>query len=280
MSDATVMLQMRLDAALVMHRLAGSREAACDLTREGKVLVNGSVALKPARQVRKGDRIEVTMPPRFVSRGGLKLEASLQRFSIDVSGLRVLDVGSSTGGFTDCLLQNGARAVCAVDVGTNQLHEKVRFDARVKSFEQTNIKDFIDPERSGFDLVVVDVSFTSIRHLTKHLLNLTRSDGQLVILVKPQFEVGHRDASKGKGVIRDPALWRTAILTTAHEFAQYNVSVIDVALSKIRGAQGNAEFFLYISKLPIRQISNSLEKAIEREILQAQGVSNDDQFET
>ena len=220
---------IRLDSALAERGLVDSRDKAAELIRQRKVLVNGSVAEKPSRQVKSGDQIHVTELPRYVSRGGLKLEGALSRFEIIVEGLRILDVGSSTGGFTDCLLQHGAKSVTAVDVGTNQLHERIRNDSRVLSSERTNIRDFSDPEETGFDVVVADVSFTSVAALASTLLSLVREGGQLIILVKPQFEVGHRDASKGKGVIKDPALWRESLIAVVESFIRYGASVRGLA---------------------------------------------------
>lgn len=238
----------RLDIALVDRSLVSSRENAADLIREGKVLVNGSVAVKASRQVKVGDQLRITAANPYVSRGGMKLEGALKRFDLDVKDLRVLDVGSSTGGFTDCLLQHGAGTVYAVDVGTNQLHEKIRSDPRAVSFEQTNIRDFEDPEGLGFPLVVADVSFTSVRIMAKALLDLTWRDGELLILVKPQFEVGRKDASRARGVIKDPALWRDSLIAVAEEFMLHGAVVKALAVSEVRGTQGNVEFFYHLSK--------------------------------
>ncbi len=259
----------RLDVVMVERGLAASRESASELIRESQVLVNGSVALKAARQVRAGDRIEILSPPRYVSRGGFKLEGALTRFGIKIAGLRVLDVGSSTGGFTDCLLQQGARQIFAVDVGTNQLHEKIRQDPRVMSFEQTNIKNFTDPEGLGFDLVVADVSFTSVALLARHLVELTKPDGELVILVKPQFEVGHKDASRGKGIIKDPLLWKSSLINVADQFAREDARILGIAVSPIRGTQGNVEFFFHLSRGGKGLAQSDIKEAIDGEIARA-----------
>ncbi|TAN20408.1 MAG: TlyA family RNA methyltransferase [Actinomycetota bacterium] len=239
---------IRLDTALAERGYVDSREKASVLIREGKVLVNGAVAFKASRQVKPSDQINVAELPRYVSRGGVKLENALRRFAVPVAGLRVLDVGSSTGGFTDCLLQHGADTVYAVDVGTNQLHEKIKNDLRVTSFERTNIRTFRDPLETGFDLVVVDVSFTSVRTLAHHLMDLVRPAGKLLVLVKPQFEVGHRDASRGKGIIKDPKLWQNALHDVMDTFLQFGAAVNGLGVSGIRGTQGNVEFFFYFSK--------------------------------
>ncbi|MDA8080695.1 MAG: TlyA family RNA methyltransferase [Actinomycetota bacterium] len=238
----------RLDLALVDRGFVSSRENAAELIRQGKVLVNGSVAVKASRQVKVNDQLRITATNPYVSRGGMKLEGALKRFDIEVKGLRVLDVGSSTGGFTDCLLQHGAGRVYAVDVGTNQLHEKIRNDLRVVSFEQTNIRDFKDPDGKGFPLVVTDVSFTSVRIMAKELLDLTLRDGELLILAKPQFEVGRKDASRTRGVIKDPLLWRESLIAVAEEFLLCGAIVKAIGVSVVRGTQGNVEFFFHLSK--------------------------------
>lgn len=263
----------RLDVALVDRGLVTSREKATELIREGKVLVNGSVAAKASRQVKAGDQLLVTATNRYVSRGGVKLEGALRRFAVDVKDLRILDVGSSTGGFTDCLLQHGAARVYAVDVGTNQLHEKIRNDPRVVSFEQTNIRDFEDPEGQGFPLVVADVSFTSVRIMAKALLDLTQPGGELLILVKPQFEVGHKDASRARGIIKDPTLWRDSLIAVAEEFLLHRAVVKALAVSEVRGAQGNVEFFYHLSKGPGQSVED-IPALIDEEIARVGAISS------
>lgn len=238
---------------MVKRGIAASREIAAGLVKDSKVLVNGSLALKVSRQIRPSDQIILIEKPKYVSRGGLKLEGALSDFGVIVKGKRVLDAGSSTGGFTDCLLAFGADKVFAVDVGTNQLHERLRNHVKVLSFEKTNINEFVDPEGVGFDLVVADLSFISIRNLAAKLVELTRPNGELVVLVKPQFEVGHRDASKGKGIIKDPELWRDSLLKAAESFLGLNCVINAMSVSTIKGAQGNVEFFFYLSKCMVER---------------------------
>jgi 23S rRNA (cytidine1920-2'-O)/16S rRNA (cytidine1409-2'-O)-methyltransferase len=200
----------RLDAELVNRSLAPSRERARALVVAGQVLVSGSVATKPDRQVSPAEPIVVLgPPPRFVGRGALKLDAALDRFAIDVTGVRAIDVGASTGGFTDCLLQRGASEVVALDVGYGQLHERLRADARVRSFERTNVRD-VDVVAVGGParVVVVDVSFISLRTIAPALASLLADGGDLVALVKPQFEAGRAEVSRGSGVVRDVLLDR------------------------------------------------------------------------
>jgi 23S rRNA (cytidine1920-2'-O)/16S rRNA (cytidine1409-2'-O)-methyltransferase len=181
-----------------------------------------------------------------VSRGGEKLAAALYRFGIDVSGARALDAGASTGGFTDCLLQNGASAVVALDVGRGQLHERLRDDPRVTVMEKTNVRH-VSAASLGerFDVVTADLSFISLRTVADSLAELVRPGGDLIVLVKPQFEVGRREAAKGKGVVRDPDLWRRTLLDVIVAFERAGAAMMGVMVSPLRGADGNAEFLAH-----------------------------------
>ena len=196
--------------------------------------------------------IEVTgPPPRFVSRGGEKLDAALERFGIDVRGRRCLDVGASTGGFTDCLLQRGAREVVAVDVGFGQLHERLRADVRVQNVERTNIRSVSASDAGGTaSLTVADLSFISLRTVMPVLLALTDVDGELVLLVKPQFEAGRREASRGKGVIRDPIVWRRVLEEVRSAASSQGASMMEAMVSPLTGADGNVEFLVHLSPRP------------------------------
>jgi 23S rRNA (cytidine1920-2'-O)/16S rRNA (cytidine1409-2'-O)-methyltransferase len=212
------------------------------------VLVNGAVAERPARLVAPAEAIIVTGPkPRFVSRGGDKLDAGLDRFGVDVAGRRALDAGASTGGFTDCLLQRGAAQVLAVDVGRGQLHERLRADGRVTVLDRTNIRlaDLGDVE-GGFDVVVADLSFISLTAVAVRLVGWTAATGDLVVLVKPQFEAGRRQASQARGVIRDPAVWRTALKEVIVAFGEAGAAMMGVMVSPLRGADGNVEFLVHL----------------------------------
>lgn len=238
----------RLDAELVRRGLAPSRQQAQDLVASGRVTVGGGPALKPSRMVQANEPVVVTgLAPRYVSRGGEKLAAALERFALDVSGVRALDAGASTGGFTDCLLQNGASEVVAVDVGYGQLHEKVRGDERVDVRERTNVRD-LEPGSLGapFDLIVADLSFISLRLVLPSLLSQAAPGADLVLLVKPQFEAGRKEASRGRGVIRDPAIWRDVLVAVGAAVRDRSAAIIDVMSSPIKGADGNAEFLLHV----------------------------------
>ncbi len=237
----------RLDAELVSRGLIATREQARVAISDGRVLVAGSVAVKPDRQVARGEPIVVVgHGPRFVGRGALKLDAALGRFGREVAGLRAIDVGASTGGFTDCLLQRGATEVVAIDVGYGQLHEKLRLDPRVRSLERTNVRDLAAEAVGGpAAIVVVDVSFISLLTVAPALMRLLAPDGDLVALVKPQFEAGRVEASRAKGVLRDPELWHRILGEVRDGLVGLDAVVMDVMASPITGAAGNVEFLLW-----------------------------------
>jgi 23S rRNA (cytidine1920-2'-O)/16S rRNA (cytidine1409-2'-O)-methyltransferase len=212
--------------------------------------VNGAVAQKAARLVLPGDALELVGPPdRYVSRGGEKLEGALAAFELDVAGLRCCDVGSSTGGFTDCLLQRGAAEVVAIDVGRAQMHERLANDRRVTLYERTDIRE-VDPTTIGapFDLVTADVSFISLTSVMECLAELAAPEAPVVVLVKPQFEVGRQEVSRGRGVIRDPKLWRGALDRVLEAAAVADLAPQAAIPSALKGAQGNVEFFLHLER--------------------------------
>ena len=237
----------RLDAELVRRGLAASRTEAQRLIGEGLVTVGGAPADKPARLVDPGDALKVHGPARrYVSRGGEKLEAALDHFGLDPAGCRVLDAGSSTGGFTDCVLQRGAIEVVAVDVGRGQLHEKLRADPRVLSRERTHLRDVRAEHIGGaVDLVVGDLSFISLTKVTEPLLGAVRPAGDLVLLVKPQFEAGREEVARGRGVITDPEIWRRTIAEVCAAFEDSGATMMGQMVSPIHGAEGNTEFLVW-----------------------------------
>ncbi len=256
---------------LVRRKLAQSRTEAQRLVAAGQVLVSGAVAHKPARQVDPAEAVTLAGErPRYVSRGGFKLEAALARFGIDPCGVRAIDAGASTGGFTDCLLQHGAASVIAVDVGRNQLHERLRADRRVTSLERTDVRAVdLDAIGGPATLVVADLAFISLRRVAAHLRRLAAGD--LVVLVKPQFEAGKAEADKGRGVIRDPDTRRRALTTAASALRDAGAAVLAVMASPITGASGNAEFFVHTSVRPgargIRGLS--LDSAVHEAVARA-----------
>jgi 23S rRNA (cytidine1920-2'-O)/16S rRNA (cytidine1409-2'-O)-methyltransferase len=211
------------------------------------VTVDGAPALKAARQVAPQEAVVVHGDgPRFVGRGGEKLAAALERFAVPVDGLRALDAGASTGGFTDCLLQYGARCVVAVDVGYGQLHERLRADPRVESVERTNVRDLAPGDLGPpFDLVVADLSFISLRAVLVPLLGLAAADAHVVLLVKPQFEAGRDEAARGRGVIRDPAVWRRVLDEVVTALQATGAAIMGVMVSPLTGADGNVEFLVH-----------------------------------
>ncbi len=209
--------------------------------------MGGAPADKPARLVAPGDAIRILgPPPRFVGRGGDKLAGALERFDLRVSGARCLDAGASTGGFTDALLQAGARSVLAVDVGRHQLHERLRADVRVDSREQTDIRSVTVEQIGGpVDVAVADLSFISIRAVIGPLVSLLVPGGDLVVLVKPQFEAGRAEVSKGRGVIRDPTVWKRVLEEAVVAIDGAGAAIMEAMVSPLRGADGNAEFLLH-----------------------------------
>ena len=219
------------------------------LVGQGLVLVAGSIADKPARMVAPGEPIEVLgPPPRFVSRGGDKLLAALTRFAIDVTGARTLDAGASTGGFTDCLLQSGASSVVAVDVGHGQLHERLRDDPRVVNLERTDIRQVTMETVGGtpVDLVTADLSFISASRAVPVLMSgIAVAEAPVLLLVKPQFEAGRVEVSRGKGVIRDPLVHRRTLGEVAGALVASGAVIMGAMPSPITGHAGNIEFLLH-----------------------------------
>jgi len=216
------------------------------------VLVAGAPADKAARLVAAGEPVQVLGPPaRYVGRGGEKLAGALARFALDPTGARCLDAGSSTGGFTDALLQAGAASVVAVDVGRAQLHERLRADPRVDVREQTDIRRVAPADVGGpLDVVVADLSFISLHAVIDPLLGLLADHGDLVVLVKPQFEAGRAEVSRGRGVIRDPEVWRRVLEEVGTAIAAAGGAIMDAMVSPLRGADGNAEFLVHVRRAP------------------------------
>ena len=230
--------------------LAPTRADAQAAILEGRILVGGAPAAKPARLVSSAEAVVVSgRPARFVSRGGEKLDAALARFDVPVAGRRALDAGASTGGFTDCLLQRGASSVTAVDVGHGQLHPRLRSDRRVIVLERTNIRSLtLDAIAAPpFPLVVADLSFISLRTVAPQLLGrLAAPEADVVVLIKPQFEAGVREASRGRGVIRDPMVWRRVLEEVSGGLAAAGAAMMGVMVSPLTGASGNVEFLAHV----------------------------------
>lgn len=241
------MPKQRLDVLVVSRGLCDSREQAQRLILAGEVTVKDQVITKPGTKVDDALPITVKNKPRYVSRGGLKLEGALKAFPVSVEGKVCLDIGSSTGGFTDCLLQNGAQRVHAVDVGTNQLVWKLRTDPRVVVKEQFNAR-YMTPEDLGekVQLIVSDVSFISLTKILPAAYACLQDGGDLLVLIKPQFELQPEDIGPG-GIVRDPALHRRAV-DKIHDFVvnELHREWMGVADSPIKGMEGNTEFLAWL----------------------------------
>lgn len=242
---------MRLDVYLAEKGLTKSRAAAAALIKARGVSVNGKIIEKSAFDVSENDDVKITGETlKYVGRGGLKLEKALEIGEIDLRGKICLDIGASTGGFTDCMLQNGAESVFAVDVGTNQLDEKLRGDKRVISLENTDIRDYFPDIQ--FDFIGTDVSFISLKLILPHIFRLLKTGGKAAVLIKPQFEAGNssfgRKALSKSGVVTDEKI-RLKIVAEVIEFAKNcGFAVICSQTSPIKGGSGNVEYLMILEK--------------------------------
>jgi 23S rRNA (cytidine1920-2'-O)/16S rRNA (cytidine1409-2'-O)-methyltransferase len=244
---------IRLDQALVDRGLCESREKAKRAILAGQVRINSQLARKASDSVQADDKISLDAPEKFVSRGGHKLEHALLHFKLNVADLTALDLGASTGGFTDCLLQHGAAKVFAVDVGQGQLAWKLREDSRVVVMEKTNARHLkieqMPKTFSAADLAVIDCSFISLKKILPTAIALLKTDGKIVALVKPQFEAGKTEVDKGRGVISDPAI-HARVLKELEEFvaAHNDLDWRGATESPLIGPAGNKEFLVLIEK--------------------------------
>ena len=236
----------RLDVLISDRGLTESREKARRLILAGEVSIGGNTDLKPGQLFPLHTEIDIRETPKYVGRGGIKLEKAIRDFELLVDGMVAIDVGASTGGFTDCLLQNGAKFVYAIDVGYGQLAWKLRQDSRVDVIERTNIRRVSFAQFSlPIDIAVIDVSFISLKKVIPTIIGLIKPTGDILALVKPQFEVGRGLVEKG-GVIRDPQV-HTDVLHRLIEFImELNLFVMAISFSPIRGAAGNIEFFIWM----------------------------------
>jgi 23S rRNA (cytidine1920-2'-O)/16S rRNA (cytidine1409-2'-O)-methyltransferase len=247
-SVAVTSQKQRLDTLLVELGLAESREKARALIMAGSVLVNDAPAVKPGMQTPAGSQVRVKDSLRYVSRGGLKLEAALDAFAVDPAGLWVADIGASTGGFSDCLLQRGAAHIYAIDVGYGQLAWKLRQDSRVTSLERTNVRSLPGlPGGVQVDLAVVDVSFIGLDLVLPAAARLLRPGGQAIVLIKPQFEAGKARVGKG-GVVRDPAVHRDVLARVLAWAGGHGWAVAGLIRSPITGPKGNIEFLALLRR--------------------------------
>ena len=239
--------RIRLDAFLVEIGLAESVLGACPLIMAGKVMVDGKVVSKAGAEVSRESEVSIKKDSPFVGRGGLKLEGALKDFGIAVTGLIAMDVGSSTGGFTDCLLKNGASRVYAVDVGKGLIDDSLRRDPRVCLLEGRNIRH-LEAEDVGekIDIATVDVYFISLKKVIPKLKEFLKPFGMVLALIKPQFEAGKENVGKG-GVVRDPSVHQAVVEDIKSFSERAGFKVLGVSPSKITGAKGNAEFWIYLT---------------------------------
>jgi len=259
-------VRRRLDVELVRRGLVPSRTRAAEIIDAGRVIVGGSPASTPARQVDGAEPIAVLAGsgPEYVSRGGRKLAAGLDAFALEVAGRRALDAGASTGGFTDCLLQRGARHVYAVDVGRSQLAWSLRQDSRVTVMERTNLRQLgpgaLDPAP---DLCVADLSFISLRTVAPNLVGLATPGADFVLLVKPQYEAGRARVGR-RGIVRDPAVHRAVLQEVVAGLDSARLGVRAVVPSPLRGADGNAEFLAHARLGTATVAASALDDAVLR----------------
>jgi 23S rRNA (cytidine1920-2'-O)/16S rRNA (cytidine1409-2'-O)-methyltransferase len=237
-------MKYRLDQRLAELKLVATRSQAESFVKLGQVKVNGQVAKKPGQMVGDGDKIEITATEQYVSRAGLKLASVAKTLKLDFKDKVVLDVGSSTGGFTEYAIRHGAKKVIAVEVGTNQLHPSLRGNPKIELHEQTDIRDFMTDE--GIDLVVADVSFISLREILPPVARLSGKNTLMAMMVKPQFEAGQSDL-KHKGVVKNDKM-RRQILKDFEDWARQKFIIIDKADSEVSGAKGNQERFYLLRK--------------------------------
>lgn len=237
---------MRFDILLTTKKLVKSRSVAIDLIKKGKVSINGETITKPAKDFSNPDNLSIKILelPKYVGRGGFKLEKALTEFKINPAGLIILDVGSSTGGFTDCLLQSGALKIYAVDVGTDQFDPKLKKDSRIILMEKTDIRDIkFLPEKP--DLAVIDVSFISLELILPTVKNILKKDGQIVALVKPQFETPKGEKNKN-GVVKTDKI-RGQVLENIKNYCQkIDLKILGVTESSILGGSGNKEYLIWL----------------------------------
>lgn len=236
----------RVDIVMVDQGLAESRSQAQRLVMAGQVRVNDQLVHKPSKKIEPQDRITVEGGPAFVSRGGRKLQAALDQFDVEIQGKVCADVGASTGGFTDCLLQYGAARVYAIDVGSGLLHWKLRHDSRIVIMEQTNAR-YVKTLPEVIDLVVVDVSFISLKIILPVAAGWLSDQGNVIALIKPQFEVGRKHIGKG-GVVRDPQLHHDVAASVLELGADLGLHTSGLIRSPLQGPKGNIEFLVWFSK--------------------------------
>ncbi len=240
-------MKKRLDLFLYETGYFPSKSKAKDAIQEKKIKVDGKIILKPGLKVSGNKKIEIIKNDfEYVSRGGLKLQRAIEFFSINVENKIALDVGSSTGGFVECLLEKKALKIYAIDVGNNQLHEKIRNKNNVKVLEKTDFRDFVVEKNVNIDLITIDVSFISVKLLMKKIAEI--SAPEIIVLIKPQFEVGYEISQKSKGVINDEEIRKQVVEEMVSFFKNNNYDCQGVVESPIKGREGNIEYLAYFKK--------------------------------
>lgn len=232
---------MRLDKEIFLRGLSSSRKEAQDLILNNKVLVNNILVNRQAKDVAKEDIILITEKRKYVSRGGEKLAGALTHVKLDVSNMIALDIGSSTGGFTDCLIQKGVKEVVAVDVGSEQFSQSLRNNSKIKLFENTDIRNFETVTK--FDLIVCDASFISLSLIFPEIKRLAQKNTLALLLIKPQFEVGRGNTKKG--IVKDENLYDVVIKNLCEKAKECDIEMLEIFPSSIEGGDGNREFFFY-----------------------------------
>ena len=252
----------RLDKYLVINDFIGSRTKSKELIKSGNVKVNDKIVTKSSYNVKRKDKVEIIDDTlRYVSRAGLKLEGAIDSFNLDFTDKNVMDIGSSTGGFTDCCIKHGAKRVVAIDVGTDLMAESLREDSRVELHEQLNFKNAPSNLFEDIDMMVSDVSFISLKHIIDRI-SLENDDYELVFLIKPQFECGKEIATQYKGVIKDKQVHMDVIEDIIDYFKGYGYNILDLDVSKMPGKNGNIEYLGHFkrnekaSKISIEDIVN------------------------
>ncbi|MGN6484013.1 MAG: TlyA family RNA methyltransferase [Thermomicrobiales bacterium] len=263
---------IRLDQAMVERGLAETRSRAKSFIMAGDVLVNGEKETRAGRTVAAADAVAFREKPRFVSRGGEKLDHALETFGIDVTGLVAADLGASTGGFTDCLLQRGAARVYAVDVGYGQIDEKLRTDDRVIVMERENAR-YLESLPEPIAITSIDVSFISLKLMFPVVARLSEPGAGCVPLIKPQFEAGRGDIGKG-GVVRDPAVHRRVLETTLAAALEHGLTPHGLVASPLRGPAGNVEFLAHLVNEPAPAVDVDLAPMIEAALDEARRVAS------
>ncbi len=259
----------RLDILLMERGLTESRQRAQSLIMAGQVSVDDDLVDKPGKLVSEDARVTIREGLPYVSRGGVKLEHALNRFKVDVTGRVVADVGASTGGFTDCLLQRGARRVYSIDVGYGQLAWRLRQDPRVVVLERTNIRH-LESLPDPTDLATVDVAFISLKLVLPKVVNLLQPEGEIIALIKPQFEAGREQVGKG-GVVKDPAVHRAVLEDIVAHAMNTRLRARGLTTSPLRGPAGNLEFFAYLSRDEHLE-SIDIEEAIAASLVEAESL--------